>query len=185
MNTSFFRRLFTGAPTPVKESLEAQAERGDAEAQFTLGSRFATGRGVAMDYAHAAKWYLKAAEKSHALAQFNLGVMYAEGQGMPSDKAQSMVWFDRAANLGDPAAQYRLGITHHRASLDRLPANASESRIEAYKWLQLSDDQGYRDSDMARGLVVLQMTHEEVAAANRRVADFVARPDAATPKATL
>jgi TPR repeat protein len=176
MNTSFFRRLFNGAKAPVKESLEAQAERGDAEAQFSLGARFATGKGVAQDYAHAAKWYLKAAEKSHALAQFNLGVMYAEGQGVPSDKAQSMLWIGRAAHLGDAGAQHRLGITHHRASLDRSPVNASESRIEAYKWLQLSDDQGYRDSDMARGLVVLQMTHAEVADANRRVADFVARP---------
>jgi TPR repeat protein len=185
MNTSFFRRLFTGATAPVKESLEAQAERGDAEAHFALGARFATGRGVALDYTHAARWYLKAAEQNHALAQFNLEVMYAEGQGVPSDKAQSMLWFDRAARLGDPAAQYRLGITHHRASLDRVPANASESRIEAYKWLQLSDDQGYRDSDMARGLVVLQMTNEEVAAANRRVADFVARPLDTNPKAAL
>jgi hypothetical protein len=185
MNSSFFRRLFNGAKAPVKESLEAQAERGDAEAQFSLGARFANGKGPALDYAQAAHWYRKAADQSHALAQFNLGVMYAEGQGVLSDKVQSTQWFDRAANLGDPGAQYRLGITHHRASLDRVPANASESRIEAYKWLQLSDDQGYRDSDMARGLVVLQMTHAEVANANRRVADFVAgRPDS-TPKEAL
>jgi TPR repeat protein len=108
--------------------------------------------------------------------------MYAEGRGVPSDKAQSMLWLDRAAHLGDAAAQYRLGIIHHRESLDRFPKNASESRIEAYKWLQLSDDQDYRDADMARGLVNLHMTHEEVADANRRIADFVAsRPDA-TPK---
>jgi TPR repeat protein len=185
MNTSFFRRLFNGAKTPVRESLEAQAERGDAEAQFSLGARFANGKGPALDYAQAAHWYRKAAEQSHALAQFNLGVMYAEGQGVLSDKAQSMLWFDRAAHLGDPGAQYRLGVTHHRASLDRVPTNASESRIEAYKWLQLSDEQGYRDSDMARGLVILQMTHEEVADGNRRVAGFVARSPDTTAKAAL
>jgi len=99
---------------------------------------------------------------------------------MLSDKAQSMVWIERAAHMGDAGAQYRLGVTHHRASLERFPANASESRIEAYKWLQLSDDQNYRNADMARGLVNLQMTNEEVADGNRRVADFVAaRPDSA------
>ena len=163
----------------MQESIEAQAERGSADAQFTLGLKFATGKVPARDYTQAARWYLKAAEQGHALAQFNLGVMYAEGQGVPSDKAQSTQWFDRAAHLGDPAAQYRLGITHHRASLERVPVNASESRIEAYKWLQLSDEQGYRDSDMARGLVTLQMTNEEVADGNRRVAGFVAgQPDA-------
>jgi hypothetical protein len=170
---------------PAPESIETQAEHGSADAQFSLGLKFANAKGPARDYAQAARWYLQAAEQSHALAQLNLGIMYAEGQGVPSDKAQSMVWFDRAAHLGDPAAQYRLGIIHHRASLDHSPVNASESRIEAYKWLQLSDDQGYRDSDMARGLVNLQMTNEEVADANRRVSDFAARPVTANSKATL
>ena len=185
MKTSFFRRWFNSPVVPAQETVEAQAERGVADAQFSLGLKFANGKGAALDYAQAAQWYRKAAEQGHALAQLNLGVMYSEGQGMLSDKAQSMLWIGRAAHLGDAGAQHRLGITHHRASLDRSPANASESRIEAYKWLQLSDDQGYRDSDMARGLVVLQMTHAEVADANRRVADFVARPDDAIAKAAL
>jgi TPR repeat protein len=185
MNTSFFRRLFNGTPNSVQESIEARAEGGNADAQFSLGLRFANGKGPARDYAQAAQWYLKAAEQSHALAQFNLGVMYAEGQGMPSDKAQSLLWFDRAARLGDPAAQHRMGITHHRASLERSPVNAPESRIEAYKWLQLSDAQGYRDSDMARGLVTLQMTTEEVTDGNRRASCFVAGPAHATTKAGL
>lgn len=185
MKTSFFRQWFSSPAVPVQETIEAQAERGVADAQFSLGLKFANGKGPALDYTQAAHWYHKAAEQSHALAQFNLGVMYAEGQGMPSDKAQSLLWFHRAAHLGDPAAQYRLGISHHRASLDRSPVNASESRIEAYKWLQLSDDQDYRDSDMARGLVILQMTNEEVADGNRRVADFVVGLPGATPKGAL
>jgi len=185
MTTSFFQRLFKSAPAPVQESIEAQAARGSADAQFSLGLKFANGKGPALDYAQAASWYLRAAEQNHALAQFNLGVMYANGQGMAPDKAQSILWFDRAAHLGDPAAQYRLGITHHRASLERSPVNASESRIEAYKWLQLSDDQGYRDSDMARGLVILQMTVEEVADGNRRASGFTAARSGATAKATL
>ncbi|HWC59822.1 MAG TPA: tetratricopeptide repeat protein [Verrucomicrobiae bacterium] len=179
MKTSFFTQWFGSPAVPAQETVEAQAERGVADAQFTLGVKFANAKGAAQDYAQAANWYRKAAEQGHALAQLNLGVMYAEGQGMVSDKAQSMLWIDRAAHLGDAGAQHRLGINHHRASLDRFPVNASESRIEAYKWLQLSDDQGYRNSDMARGLVNLQMTNEEVADANRRVADFVAgRPEA-------
>ena len=185
MKTPFFRHWFSSSTVRVQETVEAQAERGVAEAQFSLGLKFANGKGAALDFAQAAHWYRKAAEQSHALAQLNLGVMYAEGQGVPSDKAQSMLWLDRAAHLGDAAAQYRLGIIHHRASLDRFPANASESRIEAYKWLQLADDQGYRNSDMARGLVNLQMTNEEVADANRRIADFVAGRPEATPKGAL
>lgn len=176
MITSIFRRWFRSTAIPVPETIETRAEGGDANAQFGLGFRFANGHGPGLDYAQAAQWYLKAAEQSHALAQFNLGVMYAEGQGMPIDKHRSLFWLGRAAKLGDAAAQYRLGISHHRASLERFPVNASESRIEAYKWLQLADDRGYRNSEMARGLVVLQMTREEVRDGNRRVADFVAAP---------
>jgi uncharacterized protein len=179
MITSVFRRWFRGTPVPVLESIEMQAERGDADAQFSLGFKFASGRGPELDYAQAAHWYRKAAEQSHPLAQFNLGVMYAEGQGMPSDKAQSELWIDRAAHLGDAAAQYRLGISHYRASMEQFAANASESRIEAYKWLQLAEGEGYRNSDVARVLVILQMTREEVTDGNRRVADFVAAPPGA------
>ena len=185
MKTPFFRHWFSSSTAHVQETVEAQAERGVADAQYRLGLKFASGTGAAQDFARAAQWFLKAAEQSHPLAQFNLGVMYAEGKGVLSDKAQSMMWIERAAHLGDAGAQYRLGIIHHRASLERFPVNASESRIEAYKWLQLSDDQGYRDSDMARGLVILHMTKEEVTDGNRRAAGFVATPAAATEKAVL
>lgn len=172
MNLTIFRRWFSNTAVPLKESLETKAEQGDANAQFSLGLKFANGKGP-LDYARAAYWYLKAAEQSHTVAQFNLGVMYAEGQGIARDNVQAALWIDRAAHLGDAAAQYRLGITHHRASLERIPANASESRIQAYKWLRLADNQGYRNSDVACQLVTLQMTTEEVADAMRRVAGFV------------
>src|ERR1043165_4710893 len=112
MNAFFFRRWFSQSPSPVRETLESQAERGDADAQFSLGLKFSNGGG-APDYAQAARWYLKAAEQSHALAQFNLGIMYARGQGAPADQAQSMMWIDRAARLGDAAAQHALGIAYH------------------------------------------------------------------------
>lgn len=176
MITSIFRRWFRTAVRPIRESIQTQAERGDADAQFSLGLRFASGKGPALDYPQAARWYREAAEQNHPLAQFNLGVMYSQGQGMPIDKCQSVLWFGRAAELGDAAAQYRLGIVHHRASLERFPVNASESRIEAYKWLQLADNKGYRNSDTARELVTLQMSQEEVTDGNRRVADFAGAP---------
>ena len=182
MKTSIFRHWFSRTAAPLKESLEVRAEHGDADAQFSLGFKFANGKGPALDYAQAARWYLKAAEQSHAVAQFNLGVMYAEGQGMPCDKAKATLWINRAAYLGDAAAQYRLGIAHHRASLERFPENASESRVEAYKWLQLADKQGYRNSDVACGLVTLQMTTKEVADGIRRVAGFVVTPPDPIPK---
>jgi TPR repeat protein len=168
----FFRRLFSRSEEPAVETTETRADHGDAEAQFSLGVKFAR-EGATQDYPQAARWYLKAADQSHTLAQFNLAIMYASGQGMARDEVKSMGWMQKAADLGDAGAQYHLGIKLHRASLAGLPEAAPESRIEAYKWLQLSAAQGYRDSEAAWAFVALNMTREDVADSGRRIAAFV------------
>lgn len=174
MYESWYRKLFGRAPTPDLLTTRAQADHGDAEAQFSLGLKYANGEGGGPDYAQAAGWYLKAADQSHSLAQFNLGVMYAEGQGVPRDDAKAVVWFQKAATLGDAGAQFHLGLRLHRTSLGGLPMNALESRIEAYKWLHLAAAQGYKDSAAACESVTLTMTREDVADGNHRAAAFVA-----------
>ena len=149
-----------------------KTDYGDAEVQFNLGLKFAADTGAAQDYGQAAEWYRKAAEQNHSLAQFNLGVMYARGQGVARDAAQSAMWFGKAARLGDAGAQFYLGNSCHRASLEQAPAEASESRIEAYKWYRLAAAQGYKDSAMAWSNLTLNMTRADVAAGNQRVAAF-------------
>ena len=178
MDNPFFRRLFSRSEKPAAEpteTTEARAGHGDAEAQFSLGLKFA-GAGATQDYAQAVQWYLKAADQSHSLAQFNLGIMYAAGQGVPCDEAKSMGWMQRAADRGDAGAQHHIGMKHHRASFDGLPEAASESRIQAYKWLQLAAAQGYRSSEAAWAFVALGMTREDVADGSRRIAAFVPAP---------
>jgi TPR repeat protein len=172
MDKLFFRRLFSRPQKPAGETTETRAGHGDAEAQFSLGVKFARD-GAAQDYAQAAQWYLKAADQSHSLAQFNLGIMYGEGQGVPRDEAKSRVWMQKAADLGDAGAQYTIGMKHHRASLDGLSEAAPESRIQAYKWFRLAAAQGYRGSEAAWAFVSLAMTREDVADGGRRVAAFV------------
>jgi len=178
MDTPFFRRWFSrpekpaGETTETTETTETKAGHGDAEAQFSLGLKFA-GEGATQDYAQAVHWYLKAADQSHALAQFNLGIMYAAGQGVPRDEAKSMGWMQKAADLGDAGAQHHIGMKHHRASFEGLKEDASESRIQAYKWLQLAAAQGYRNSEAAWAFVALGMTREDVADGSRRAAAFV------------
>jgi len=103
--------------------------------------------GATQDYAQAAHWYLKAAT-NHSLAQFNLAIMYAVGQGVARDEAASRGGC-KGGDRGDAGAQYQIGMKHHRDSLEGLPEAAPESRIQAYKWLQLSAAQGYRGSEAA------------------------------------
>jgi len=175
MDKLFFRRWFSRPQKPAAETIETRAGHGDAEAQFNLGLQFARA-GAAQDYAQAAHWYRQAADQSHSLAQFNLGIMYGAGQGVPRDEATSFGWMQKAADQGDAGAQYHLGMKLHRASVDGLPEAASESRIQAYKWLQLAAAQGYRGSEAACAFVVLSMTWEDVADGGRRIGAFVPVP---------
>jgi TPR repeat protein len=173
MEKSWFGKMFFSSHKSRLAAARSDVDNADAEAQFSRGLQFATRTGAAQDYAQAADWYRKAAEQNHGLAQFNLGVMYASGQGVARDHAQSVVWFGRAARLGDAGGQYYMGRNCQRASLDGLPADAPEARIEAYKWFQLSAAQGYKDSEGAYAMLTFKMTRADVAEANQRVASFV------------
>ena len=174
MDKSFFRKMFSRAQKPGPAVISPNADHGDAEVQFALGLKFANGEGATRDYAQAAEWYHKAADQSHTLAQFNLGMMYAHGQGVVQDAAQSVMWFGRAARQGDAGAQFNLGESCHRASLLGERKDAPESRIEAYKWYRLAAAQGYLDSETAYTTLTMNMTREDVAAGNRRAAEFKA-----------
>jgi TPR repeat protein len=57
---------------------------------------YASGRGVALDLAQAARWYQHAAEQGLAEAQFNLGTLYGTGRGVPRDEALAATWLERA-----------------------------------------------------------------------------------------
>ena len=168
---SFCRRLLSVSSVPNLKATEARAEQGDAVAQFGLGQQY--GRGEAPDSLQAAEWYRKAAEQGHALAQYNLGLMYANGHGVPRDDAEALLWIRKAAESGDAGAQHNLGGRCHRASFRERKADASESRIEAYKWLFLASAQGYKGSAAACEMVTLGMTSAELAEGNHRAKSFV------------
>jgi TPR repeat protein len=86
------------------------AAQGHANAQFNLGFMFDKGRGVAQDYAEAARLYGLAAEKGHADAQYNLGNMYHEGKGVAQNYAEAKKWYHLA---GSEQAKARLvGLVH-------------------------------------------------------------------------
>ena len=172
MEKSWYRKMFSRLQKTGQELTPPNADCGDADVQFSMGLKFANGKGATRDYAQAAEWYHKAADQCHSLAQFNLGMMYAHGQGVTRDAAQSVMWYGRAARQGDAGAQFNLGESCHRASLQGERKDAPESRIEAYKWYRLAAAQGYQDSETAYTTLTINMTREDVAVGNRRVAEF-------------
>ena len=175
MEKSSHRKTLSSPPVSDPEIAASKTDYGDAEVQFVIGLKFAADPGAAHDYRQAAEWYHKAAEQNHSLAQFNLGMMYAHGQGVRRDAAQSRLWYDKAAQQGDAGAQFNLGNSYHHGSFSQPPAEAAESRIEAYKWYRLAAAQGYQGSETAYATLTLNMTRAEVADGNQRIAAFLNR----------
>ena len=179
MEKAWFQRLFRPASSLGPIATTVQAEASDAEAQFGLGLKYATGEGAGEDYPQAARWYRKAADQSHALAQFNLGLMYAAGHGVPRDEAEAALWFRKSAEQGDAGAQHYLGASCRRACFTARPEEECESKVEAYKWFHLAADQGYKDSAAACETLSLSMSREELDRGKQRVRAFVATQAAA------
>lgn len=169
METIPVRDWTSPAPAAVWHAVQDKAERGDAQAQFTLGLSCSNGCSQPQDQQQAAKWYLRAADQEHALAQFNLGLMLAAGTGVPTDPVAAIRWIRRAATAGDPGAQYYLGNHCHRASFDRTSTNPTALRIESYQWFRLAAAQGYKDSELHAEGLALNMSWEEVADVEKRL----------------
>ena len=75
--------------------LTAQAEAGDAEAQYRLACRYSKGDDVTQDYGKAIAWLEKAAAQNHPDAEYNLGALYGDGTMVPKDTAKARQWLEK------------------------------------------------------------------------------------------
>lgn len=82
----------------------------EAEANFRLGLRYASGDDGYQDYAEAVKWYRAAAEAGHAGAQKNLGLLFAAGKGVPQDFVEAEKWLHQAAAQGQGGTEVASAI---------------------------------------------------------------------------
>ncbi len=101
--------VFLVGNTEDLSSLRARARTGDANAQYTLGRKYAKGRGVEQDYAKAARWFRRAARKGDVMAQRILAQMYFEGKGVDQDYVTAGKWYLKAAEKGLVGAEFGLG----------------------------------------------------------------------------
>ncbi len=128
---------------PSSTELTAAAD-GDAQAQFNLGLRYTTGRGVPRNDREAVGWYRKAAEQGYAQAQYSLGVMYANGPrfvclyrcGVAWDDAEAVAWYRKAAEQGNADAQNNLG------SMYATGRGVRRNDVEAVAWYRKAAEQG-------------------------------------------
>ena len=91
------------------ESLKAKGRSGDAEASFTLGEMYYSGKeGVSKDRKEALKWYTIAANKGHVESQYSLGYLYLHGQGTAKNEIAAKKWLKKAAAQGSELAMREL-----------------------------------------------------------------------------
>jgi len=84
------------------DELRPLADKGDPNAQFTLGFMYDYGQGVRRNAIEAIWWYRKAAEQGSAVAQFTLGGIYESGRGAPKDLIAAYRWYSLAAESLPP-----------------------------------------------------------------------------------
>ena len=145
------------------------AEQGYAEAQYTLGMRYAEGKGVKQDWQKAIEWYTKAAEQGHAEALYTLGMYYAKGEGVEEDWKKAVEWFKNVqdkldslnidkckkafvknaflAEKGNAESQYQLGNFYASGSDGNENAyGIKQDWYKAVEWYVKAAEQGHAEA---------------------------------------
>ena len=145
--------------------LEAEADAGDAEAQYKLAivllDRYEREGDIALQRLSQER-LVQAAEQDHADAQTEIGNWYLSGRGVVQDFSQAAGWFQKAASLGSAKAMYGLG------EMARAGWGIEKDPIEAYVWLNLASARGEKRAHEARRQVINQLTAEQLTEAQRR-----------------
>jgi localization factor PodJL len=158
-----------GAPVNLPEAvkfLSQAAEKGQAVAQYRLGTLYERGQGVAADPAKAAHWYEMAANQGNRKAMHNLAVAYATRK----DMTNAARWFAKAAALGLSDSQFNLAVLYERG--DGVP----QSLTDAYKWYSIAAAAGDSESKQRMSVLQTQLNDADKAAANKAAAGFRATP---------
>eukprot|EP01031_Cornospumella_fuschlensis_P030868 gene30869-37302_t len=126
--------VFPYLPEKGVSLVQAAAEKGLPEAQYTLGKWLYTGYGVHHDSLSAVHWLRQAADQDYAPAQHLLAECCFYGFGQAEDEDKAKEWYTKAAQQGYAAAQY---------SLRRMSPFAGS---EAKAWLSQAAEQGHADA---------------------------------------
>jgi localization factor PodJL len=163
----------TGRPVNLPEAvrlLTQAAEKGQAVAQYRLGTLYERGQGVTPDPVKAAHWYELSASQGNRKAMHNLAVSYASGANGKKNMAESARWFAKAASLGLSDSQFNLAVLYERG--DGVP----QSLLDAYKWYSIAAAAGDAESKQRMNVLATQLSDPDRAAAGKSAATFHAAP---------
>ena len=162
-----------GASVNVQEAvkfLSQAAAKGQAVAQYRLGTLYERGQGVQADPAKAAHWYEMSANQGNRKAMHNLAVSFASGATGKKNMAEAARWFAKAAALGLSDSQFNLAVLYERG--DGVP----QSLLDAYKWYSIAAATGDSESKQRMSVLQTQLSDTDKAAAKTSAAAFHASP---------
>ncbi len=201
-----------GEKLPVEiggPQLRNAALKGDPNAAYEVGVRYAEGRGVPVNYDEAAKWYQRAAQAEVVPAIFRIGTLYEKGLAVKKDLEAARRYYSIAAERGNAKAMHNLavleadggsrgpnykvaahwfrkaaerGIADSQFNLGILYARGigvEQNLAESYKWFSLAAAQGDVDSGRKRDDVAKRLDPQSLAAAKLAIQTFVAEPQPA------
>ena len=136
---------------PALPVLEREAAAGSAEAQFALGSLYANGQGVDLNYRRAAELIRSAADQGIAQAQMVLAWLYTAGYGVEADEDEARRLYLAAAEGGDPEAQLAVAVMYQfgRHGTEKDPK-------EMLRWYQAAAEQDHARAQFALGKLMAE-----------------------------
>ncbi len=187
-------------------ALRAAASRGEPAAAFEIAVRYAEGRGIAVNYGEAAKWYERAAQKGIVPAMFRLGTILEKGLNGKKDIDAARRYYVLAAERGNAKAMHNLavldadgggkgpnyksaavwfrkaadhGIADSQYNLGILYARGigvEQNLAESFKWFSLAAAQGDSDAARKRDDVAKRLDPQSQAAAKLAIQTFTPEP---------
>ncbi len=158
-----------GAPVNLPDAvkyLTQAAEKGQAVAQYRLGTLYERGQGVTADPAKASHWYELSAAQGNRKAMHNLAVFYASKK----DMANAARWFAKAAALGLSDSEFNLAVLYERG--DGVP----QSLVDAFKWYSIAATAGDVESKARVGVLLTQLNDADKAIASKAIEAFHPMP---------
>lgn len=183
-------------------ALRSAALKGEPNAAYEIGLRYAEGRGVPANFDEAAKWYDRAAKADIVPAIFRLGTLYEKGLGVKKDIDIASRYYQQAAERGNAKAMHNLavleadgggktpnyksasdwfrkaaelGVADSQFNLGILYARGigvEQNLAESYKWFSLAAAQGDADSGRKRDDIARRLDAQSLAAAKLAIQTF-------------
>lgn len=180
------------------EYFRRSSEMGFAPAQVALGYLYETGLSTTADPREALDWYRKAAQQGDPLAQWLVGRMIYLGEVPPRDLNEAATWLKKSSEENNPFAQYLLGTIarerSHYAEAAGLFRKAAEQglpqaqfqlalllrdgqgvrldKVEAYEWMLVSSDGGFRSLGTSLQVLEAELSSTELEQAKSRAREL-------------